>query len=366
MPIDTAKFYDQLLAIKIDLAFEDIPTPSYLQDKILECNDAMRAVEKMILETTRESSSREKTLKIEQMRLDVKRRSLLVNDPIIKKLPTGKEREAAADEALQKDHEAILVLSNDSLELQNLLSSIRLVHQNLKTTNSDIRTLMRIMEQQVFKLNVGSKDDKEVQELAAGLREAEQLDEEEISLDNVESTSESVDQEEPDSRSQDTPPTTEGTVSDEAGSDSGNELDGLSSFLSDDTEEIGGQTTTPDEDDNGNEEGSAQSAVGEEGAPQPTGSPKSTEATNNEGGGGSVVTGLDIDLGDILSDVQEKPVPIPDSKPVEKATSKVVKAEDKLKPAAAGAPPKAAPVKEEKKALGQELNIDDILNSLDM
>lgn len=357
MSIDTSAIYDQILALKIDLDFEDIPTPSYLQEKILECSDALRTIEKRIIEVTREMSSREKDLKLEQVRLDIKKRGILVNDAIIKKLPSAKERESAADEKLQADHERVLGLENDVMELQNLQSSIRLVHQNLKTTNSDIRVLMRIMEQQVYRLNIGSKDDKEMKELVSGLGEIEQL-ENELTLDDVESSSESIDSDKPDSRSEGAPLTNTGTASKEAGSESEDELDTISSFLSDDTDDIGDKTSALSEEGEGDEDGgSAQSTVDSEDAKEKNSVPASTEVAGN-GNGGSSVTGLDLDLGDILGEPQSASTSSPPAK-VTSNSSKSTKKETTSK--AVSTPEKTAPSKD---TLEVELDIDDILTSL--
>lgn len=370
MPINTGSIYDQLLGLKIDLNFDDIPTPAYLQDKILECSDALRSIEKRMIEVTRELSTKEKDLKLEQSRLEIKHRSLLVNDPAIKKLPTGKERESAADGILEKEHAAVLALSNDVMELQNLLSSIRLVHQNLRMTNSDIRVLMRIMEQQVYKLNIGSKNDKEVRDLAASLSEVEQL-EDELTPDDVESSSEGIEPDKPASRSEETTPTQADTVSDEAGSESGDDLNGISSFLTDDPEESG-ETTAPEDDQEEEEEiGPTQSAVGNKGPEEQKGAPNRTEAAKS-GSGGSQMTGLDIDLSDLLGEAQDSP-PAPAPKSVEK-TPEVRddgkaggKAASVAKQTATKTPEAPPPKKEESKKAPDnvELDIDDIINSLD-
>jgi len=360
MPINSGEIYDQLLNLAIDLNFDQIPTPAYLQEKILECSDALRAVEKRTIEVTRELSSKEKNLKLETMRLDVKRRTLLVNDPTIKKLPTGKEREAAADEVLQNDHESILALENDVLEMQHLLSSIRLVHQNLRTTNSDIRTLMRIMEQQISRLNIGTKEDKEIKDLVAGLEEVE-LVEGEMTLDDVESSSEFVESEKPDVRSHEAPQIEEGSASDEGGSESEvDELDAVSAFLAEESEEIGGQTTAPgDEAEEGDSGDHAQSAVGKEGAKD--NSVLSPAEAIDSDGGVIAVTDLDIDLGSMLLGsalVEEEQVAPP---------AKKSEATKPSKPAGKNKESKPAPVKKglpEQEVVETELDIDDILSSI--
>jgi len=348
MSIDTGTIYDQLLKLQIDLDFGDIPTPAYLQAKILECSNNTRSVEKRMIEATREFSSKEKSLKLEQVRLEIKKRDLLVNDPVIKKLPTGKEREAAADRMLEKEHDTVVAFENDVMELQNLLSSIRLVHQNLRTTNSDIRVLMRIMEQQIFKLNVGTKTDKEVSGLLASLGEVERL-EEEITPDDVESSTQSIEPDEPDGRSEGATQKKD-TALDEAGSEDGEGL-GVSSFLTEEPEEAGVAEDAPAADGDG--EGPAQSAVGSAAANASDGSQRRTEAAG-DGGGGPVVGGLDIDLGEILGEPQKAPAAQPSPK-AEPAGGKA--ADTGAKPKSDG-PPQGKVPKE------AELDIDDILASL--
>jgi len=359
MPISTAAIYDELLKLHIDLSFEDVPTPSYLQEKILDCSEALHGAEKRIIEVTRELSSKERELKLEQVRLDIKRRGLLVNDAEIKKLPTGKEREAAADRLLEKEHDIVVALENDVLELQNLLSSIRLVHQNLRTTNSDIRVLMRIMEQQIFKLNIGTKEDKEMRHLMKSFEEVEKV-EDELTPDDVESSSEVVQTETPDSRSEGASQTKTASAPDEAGSVTEDDLGSIASFLTEDSEENGGEKDRSEEpQEEAKKEQPAQSAVGEGGAKDKNSASSTTEAIGDDGGG-LQVTNIDIDLGDLLEEPPKSSAIVPT---VSKEKSSVKVAAPPAAPATKQEPPpKQAPPK---KGPVSEMDIDDILDSLD-
>lgn len=356
MPIDTASIYDELLRVKISLDFQDIPTPAYLQEKILECSGCTRLVEKRIIEVTRELSMKERDFRLEKVRLEVKKRGILVNDPVIKKLPTGKEREAAADEILQKDHERVQELENDVLELQNLLSAIRLVHQNLRTTNSDIRVLMRIMEQQVLKLNVGTKSDEEVKHLVAGLSDVEKL-EDELTLDDVQSSTETVEPEQGGLAEGATHTTDTALVG--ADAETGDSADATQSFLIDDAEEMGGETTAPGADGEDGVADPAQSAVGEEGAKNENSAPSTTEAAG-DGDGGISVDGLEIDLGDVLD---ESPTAAESAEQSNASRSKgVVNTAETAKARVSEKESPSPPSKDSKEVT---LDIDDILNSLD-
>ena len=298
--VDIAAIYEELLAIKVDLDFDEDPRPSTLQEKILECNSAMRKVEKRMIEVTREYASRDKSLKIEQSRVDIKKRGILLNDSDIKKLPTGKERESAADELLESDHKKILDLSNDVAALQNLQSSIKLVQQNMRTTNSDIRMLIRIMEQQISRLNIGTKDDKEVRDLMDGLSEVEDL-EGEMTLDDVESSIEGEEAVQPDGSTDEGTTNQTDTPSDGEGSGTDDELDSLDSFITEDAPESNEGLEALDDGDDDEGDGSAQSAVTEEVEPEDALDADVTEVASDDGGG-SGEGGLDIDLGDILGD----------------------------------------------------------------
>ena len=189
MNIEFGKIYDDLLNLHISLNFEDIPTPSYIQERIIECNNHQRKVEKYEVSVRRQLSQRQSAHNTEKFNVESKKRVLITNNDRIKRLPTGREREAAADEFLENENKELMLLENEVNELKNLLAAIKTVQSNLKTTNSDIKLLIRIMEQAINHLNIGQRDDKDVKELQAGFTYLEKLDDE-ITLDDVESSEE--------------------------------------------------------------------------------------------------------------------------------------------------------------------------------
>jgi hypothetical protein len=388
LDINSSTIYDELLSIKVDLDFDSDPTPSVLQDKIIECNAAMRKVEKRMIEVTRELSLRDKELKIEQSRVEVKKRSLLLNDTEIKKLPTGKERESAADGVMEDDHKKILALGNKCAELQSLFTAIKLVQQNLRTTNSDIRMLIRIMEQQISRLNIGTRDDKEVRDLMDGLSEVEEL-ENEMTLDDVESSFEGDEAKKPDSSTDvealsHTATSTEGAGSLEAeielsllssekteevsqskggpkaptvevsSESDGEELDALSSFLTEDDTDTG---VSEEDDDDESEDRPAQSAVVVEGEPINTAQDVGATEAAGDSSGGSEDGGLNIDLGDILGEESPATPPV-EVKPKKTAASAEPSAESKKAPVSQEKPKSAA--------ASTDFDIEDLIGSLDI
>jgi hypothetical protein len=182
------KIYSDLLNMKIELDIKSIPTPAYIQGKIIRCNDLQRKVEKYFIKIKRKTTMLEKNFRIKKVEIDVKKRDILTNNSKVKSIPTVKEREAFADGILEDAYQELLDLENDLNEHKALLDSIKLVERNLKGTNSDIKSLVKIMEQQISRLNVGTDGDPEVSDMVKGLDDLDGL-EDEIDIDDVEDSS---------------------------------------------------------------------------------------------------------------------------------------------------------------------------------
>lgn len=179
--------YDQLLKLNIELNFSDIPTPAYIQEKIIQCNGYQITAEKFFIETTREYTLAERDFKIESMQLEMLRRQTLLNNDRVKSLPTGKEREAAVNDILEKENERLLKLENEFDAVKNILIVIKQKQSTLKGVNANIKVLVGLMEQQINRLNIGRPDDPEVREFARELAEIDEY-EKEMNLDDIESS----------------------------------------------------------------------------------------------------------------------------------------------------------------------------------
>lgn len=182
-----AHVYDELLKLDIRLNYQDVPTPAYIQEMIIKCNTYQLKVERFFIEVTRDLSTAERMFSLEKLDLTVLRTSTLTNNEKIKRIPTGKEREAAADELLEDNHRKLLKLENDVNDLRSILSAIKQKQSTLKSTNADIKSLQKLMEQQVSRMNIGHPDDPDVKHMSDTFREIDKL-EEEFELDDVESS----------------------------------------------------------------------------------------------------------------------------------------------------------------------------------
>lgn len=182
-----AHIYDDLLKLDIELNFQDVPQPSYIQEKIIQCNSYQLKVERFFIEVTRDLAIAERMFTTEKLNINTLRMSILTNDERIKKIPTGKEREAAADEMLEKNHRDLLRLENDVNDLKAILSAIRQKQNTLKSTNADVKSLQKLMEQQINRLNIGHPDDPDVKDLAKAFSDIDEL-EKEFEIDDVESS----------------------------------------------------------------------------------------------------------------------------------------------------------------------------------
>lgn len=184
-----AHIYDELLKLDIELNYQDVPPPSYIQELIIKCNSYQLKVERYFIEVTRDLANAERLYTTEKLNINILRMSILTNDARIKKLPTGKEREAAADEMLENNNRELLKLENDVNDLKSILSAIRQKQNTLKNTNNDVKSLLKLMEQQVNRMNIGHPDDPDVKELSKAFSDIDKL-EEEFDLDDVESSTE--------------------------------------------------------------------------------------------------------------------------------------------------------------------------------
>jgi len=240
MSVNTSKIYEELLKLNINLDFENIPTPAYIQARIIECDQYQRKVEKYALQVQQEMTLAERLLKTEKLSIESKKRNTLTSNESIKKLPTGKEREAAVDELLEDDYHELLKLENSFCGLKDLMSSIKTVQYNLRSTFSSIKMLQKNMETQVNRLSVGSPDDPEVKDLHNSMSEIDEMErEEEMTLDDVESSEEYLEPgEEDESESGPIEMVDPETDSSEPEIATDIEDDGVSAFLEEDSPEI--------------------------------------------------------------------------------------------------------------------------------
>jgi len=179
--------YDDLLNLNIELNFQDVPAPSYIQEMIIKCNTYQLKVERYFIEITRDLAVTERMYTTEKLDLDMLTRNTLTNNEKIKKIPTGKEREAAVGEMLEDNHRNLLKLENDVNDLKSILSAIRQKQSTLKSTNNDVKSLQKLMEQQINRLNIGHPDDPEIKHMSDAFKEIDKL-EKEFELDEVESS----------------------------------------------------------------------------------------------------------------------------------------------------------------------------------
>jgi hypothetical protein len=353
--VDKAKIYNDLLSLKITLNFEDIPSPAYIQDRIFECNEQSRKVEKHCIQIKQEYSEAKRHYKLEKFNFDARKRQALTNNEKIKKLPTGKEREAAVEELFEDDLRKLVDLENEVNSLKDLLEAIEMVQNNIKSTSTDIRMLARVMEQQINRLNIGTKEDPEMASINAmysnlDKQMKEDLDKE-MNLDDVESSTETMpdasgDELESgtpitvslDEDGQDAPDSTESESGDESDAgehsqstpvdgqetEEGKEdgADALDSFLVDDSEDGPMEKGV---DDDSREEEETTSETSEE-PQQATSQPQEVEVDSDEAASANAPANpkVELDLDALGIDIETEDVvqaPKPEKEKVQKKTS---------------------------------------------
>lgn len=367
MAVDKNIIYTELLKLKLDLEYKDIPTPSYIIDLITKCRSFLIKVEKYMIETTMELDVSKRQFRVEKLNLDIKKRQALINNDRIKKLPSIKEREAAVDELLESDYKNLLDIENNLASLENLASSIKTVYYNLKDTNGDIKTLLSIMKEQINHLNMGLPTDPGMKALADNLGELDQM-EKEMTADDVQTSTEYQTEETGSATDQ------ESSIEEAPAADAqGDSDDTISSFLGEDS--IESEKSDSDESDNKEEEEKMDDAAPQKSQAQP-GAP---EIEIDLKGDTEEASTTEFDLGDFgieISTDDEVPVtstsksaaPAKEIEPIEaplKAKEAVVSKEPSGTNTKSSQAPKEEKVVPNKKTCPEDLDIDELLASLD-
>ena len=140
--------YDRLLAIRLKIEAQEIPSPYYVNGKIGECHVLIEEVERYSIETSKEISVISQALNNSMAEYETKKETLLQN-PDIGVLPTIKEREARANMRLREELGRIKSYRNEQLDLNNLLKAINLKIKDLTRANADIKMQLRILDAQI-------------------------------------------------------------------------------------------------------------------------------------------------------------------------------------------------------------------------
>lgn len=318
MPIDIATIYEDLKkvsasSLEIDPKVSTI-SPAFLQEMTLECELHGSMVERHELTVRQELDNAEHLLSVEQENFNIKHRSALIHNKSIKELPTGKEREAAVDELLEDERREIVKLEDRVSILKNLAGAIKTVQQGISRKDGRVKVLMRLMDQQLNRLNVGLPDDPEVSELTKGLAEVDNM-EDEMTIDDVESSTEYLETDESGGESG-TGHLDNGTPEADSQDDSEDTPDIISAFFEDD-DSPGSPSKDAAVSDSEEDESLLEAAQSEDEVvtPNETGTDaESTEAVSQEGDGGGLEIGeLEIDLDE--TDVSPSSEPVSEGLP---------------------------------------------------
>ncbi len=201
LKLNTTKVYADLLRVKISLEFQPVPDPSYIQGKMIDCSVCQDNLEKIFIDATQELSDKDCLFRTEQYNIECKKRDLLTNNKDVKNRPSLKEREAAAEDLLDAEKRNMITLENEINTLKDVLGAIKLIQGNVNRKSADLKMMVRLMEQQVGRLGIGMKGDPGMSEMAKNLAELNKLATE-MTVDDVESSSEYVDTEETDGKSE--------------------------------------------------------------------------------------------------------------------------------------------------------------------
>ncbi len=358
MSVNREAVYDNLVKMVMTLDDSEVITPSYIQERLVQCRNNSAKVDRHFCDIKRELTVRERMFRVDRLNISIRKRQTLINNESIKKLPTGKEREAAVDELLEDDYQRLLLVENEVAALRDLLDSVKTIQFDLKATNSDIKALIRLMENQI-RLNIGSPEDTDVKELYEGLSEVSEL-EEEMTLDDVESSEESLESETP----SESAPGTQETATPEADSESQTDEDIVASFLDDD-DSITDIESPSEEDPVSTPTEEAVEVPPKEGIPD---TPTVEEPTTAPASSDLDLDALGIDIDESVTSTEtstEEPTEKPTVTSEELLVSTEVSTEAEIPTESEPEKVQAEPPKETSTETTTDIDINDILTSLD-
>jgi hypothetical protein len=200
MSINRDEILRELTKFQVILEFDGAPDYGKLQSTLILCDNHQRKIVNYLNQVEPELSAAQNTLRNETFQIETKKRDIKTNNARVKSLPTGKERDEAAESLIEDDLKRKLVLENEINTLSAIKGSLMTTLKKLKGTEQNIKLLKTIADQQVTKLNVGTVSDPQVSELNKNLAELSALDKE-ISLkdeigntDDVENSSDIVEE----------------------------------------------------------------------------------------------------------------------------------------------------------------------------
>lgn len=196
-----SQIYDKLLTLDVKIEEQDIAPPSYINRKIAECGQKLGDVQKLFINSNRNYTLIRRNLNIDKSELEILKRKALTSNEKIRKLPSVKEREAAVDDLYEDKHREIAENEEMLNDYQNLLSALRAQIQLLRSKNSDLKTMARMTELNITKLNNLPVDHADIRDFAKDLDNikevTDEIDVEDFS-ETVESSAEEVDTSEED------------------------------------------------------------------------------------------------------------------------------------------------------------------------
>lgn len=174
--LDTNLIYDQISKIDIPLEMQSMYNHHYIDQKIVECDKALDALDKVNTKVIRELTNYEIRQSIVEEEINNKKRNEFANNQeLLKKYATGKERESAI-ELLMKDSMA------EFNKLNRKILALRSLSGLIKTKQSIIIKKMRSIQDQfkmmsdLLRVNVPLPEDKDTAKLMKALGNVEELE----------------------------------------------------------------------------------------------------------------------------------------------------------------------------------------------
>jgi len=187
MALDLDKIASELSTLFVAVTDQDANDYKRLQKKLIVCNANQDVVVRYLTSIEPMVAKQENAINTQKFVLNARKQDIKTNTAKVKNMPTGKERDEAAEELLHKDYQQMINMENNLNDLRTAKNALVTTLRKLKTTEQNIKLLKSMLDEQVSKLNVGAVGDPDVADLQKSLSELDNLDdqlEDEIGLDD--------------------------------------------------------------------------------------------------------------------------------------------------------------------------------------
>lgn len=147
-----SEILNEIASFEVELA-EDPTLPTlgskYLQSSLAQCRKYMNRVMYYIQTIGKQAKDLSVDVRMAEMDLELKVAQKLADDPLVKKQPSIEDRKALASMLLKEEYDNLKTMRVELLDATETLKIVKMKHQDLVRTNTDIKAQRQIVKDDI-------------------------------------------------------------------------------------------------------------------------------------------------------------------------------------------------------------------------